>query len=138
GVQPLQSVPQVEAVALTSRLPLSLNNNGFSVYVAGSQSATNRPVQIDGASIDERYFSALGIKLLAGRGVEPADRTESRRVAVITNTMAQRFWPGGPEAALGREFRFREDGDPIRVIGVVSDYKVDTPGERPKPYLHLP
>ena len=138
GVLRLQSLPQVEAVALTSRLPLSLNNNGFSVYIAGRQSADNRPVAIDGASIDERYFDALGLKVLAGRGIEPADRDSSRRVAVITQTMAERFWPGALDGALGREFRFREDGEPLRVIGVVSDYKVDTPGERPKAYLHLP
>ena len=138
GVRRLQSLPQVEAVALTSRLPLSLNNNGFSVYIAGRQSADNRPVAIDGAYIDERYFDALGLKVLAGRGIEPADRDSSRRVAVISQTMAERFWPGALEGALGREFRFREDGEPLRVIGVVSDYKVDTPGERPKAYLHLP
>jgi ABC-type antimicrobial peptide transport system permease subunit len=52
--------------------------------------------------------------------------------------MAQRYWPGSPEAALGREFRLREGGDPYQVIGVSADYKVNTPGETPKPYLHLP
>lgn len=137
GVQRLQSVPQVEAVALTSRLPLSLNNNGFSVYMSGQQDA-NKPIPIDGAYVDERYFGALNIKLLAGRGIEASDRDGSRRVVVISNTMAQRYWPGSPEAALGREFRLREGGEPYQVIGVVADYKVDTPGESPKPYMHLP
>ena len=138
GVERLRSVPQVEAVALTSRLPLSLNNNGFSVYIDGHATPDNRPLAIDGAYVDERYFDALQLKLLAGRGIEPADRDESRRVAVITSTMAQRYWPGQPEAALSREFRLREGGEPYRVIGVVADYKVDTPGEKPKAYIHLP
>ena len=138
GVRRLTSLPQVEAVALTSRLPLSLNNNGFSVFIAGRETADNRPLAIDGAYIDERYFDALRIKLLAGRNIEPADRDERRRVAVISRTMAQRYWPGQPENALSREFRLREGGEPYRVIGVVEDYKVDTPGEAPKRYLHLP
>jgi predicted permease len=138
AVQRLQSVPQVEAVALTSRLPLSLNNNGFGLYIDGHETADNRPIAIDGAYVDERYFGALAVPLLAGRGIEPADRDESRRVAVITSTMAQRYWPGQPEAALSREFRLREGGEPYRVVGVVADYKVDTPGERSKPYIHLP
>jgi macrolide transport system ATP-binding/permease protein len=138
GVRRLQSVPQVEAVALMSRLPLSLNNNGFSVFIPGHETADNRPIGIDGAYVDERYFDALELKLLAGRGIEPADRDSSRRVAVITNAMAQRYWPGQPEGALSREFRLREDGPTYRVIGVVTDYKVDTPGERPKAYIHLP
>jgi predicted permease len=138
GLRRLQAVPQVQAVALTSRLPLSLNNNGFSVYIAGRETSDNRPLAIDGASVDERYFDALQIKLLAGRNFEPADRNESRRVVVISNTMAQRYWPGQPEQALNRELRLGEGGEPYRVVGVVADYKVDTPGEAPKRYIHLP
>ena len=138
SVQRLKALPQVEAVALTSRLPLSINNNGFSVFIPGHETPDNRPLAIDGASVDERYFDALGIKLLAGRGIEPADRDESRRVVVISRAMAQRYWPGEPAGALSREIRLREGGDPYRVVGVVADYKVDTPGEQPKAYIHLP
>jgi predicted permease len=138
GVRRLQSLPQVEAVALTSRLPLSLNNNGFSLFITGHETPDNRPIPVDGAYVDERYFDALRVKLLAGRNIEPADRDERRRVVVISNAMAQRYWPGQPENALSRELRLREAGDPYRVIGVVADYKVDTPGENAKPYIHLP
>ena len=138
GVRRLQALPQVEAVALTSRLPLSLNNNGFSLFITGHETPDNRPIPVDGAYVDERYFDALRVKLLAGRNIDVTDRDERRRVVVISNAMAQRYWPGQPENALGREFRLREGGDPYQVIGVVADYKVDTPGESPKPYIHLP
>jgi len=139
GVQRLSALPQVEAVALTSRLPLSLNNNGFSVYIDGQQlPASGRAPSIDGAYVDERYFSALKLNLLAGRDIQPADRDERRRIAVISNAMAQRYWPGRPENAVGRGFRFRDGGDLFQVVGVVGDYKVDTPGEAPKSYIHLP
>jgi putative ABC transport system permease protein len=138
AVRRLQSIPQVEAVGLTSRLPLSINNNGFSVYITGRETRENRPRAIDGAFVDERYFDALELRILAGRGIQPADRDDRRRVVVISSAMAQRFWPGAPENALGRELRLREGGDPYQIIGVVEDYKVDTPGEQPKAYLHLP
>ena len=139
GVQRLRALPQVEAVALTSRLPLSLNNNGFSVFIEGQQPAANgRAPSIDGAYVDERYFEALKIGLLAGRGIEVADRDQNRRVAVISHAMAQRYWPGRPENAIGRGFRFRDGGELFQVVGVVADYKVDTPGEAPKSYIHLP
>jgi predicted permease len=139
GLRRLEALPQVEAVALTSRLPLSLNNNGFSMFIDGRQtSETDRPFQLDGAYVDERYFGALHVTLLAGRNIEPADREQTRRVAVITQAMAQRYWPGRPADALGREFRLRWGAEAYTVIGVVEDYKVNTPGESPKPYLHLP
>src|SRR6185369_12745282 len=139
GVERLRALPQVEAVALTSRLPLSLNNNGFSVYIDGQQLPANgRAPSIDGAYVDERYFDALKLGVLAGRGIEAADRDQNRRVAVVSNAMAQRYWPGRPDNAIGRGFRFRAGGDLFRVVGVVGDYKVDTPGETPKAYIHLP
>jgi predicted permease len=139
GLQRLSAMLQVEAVAITSRLPLSLNNNGFGLFIDGRQaSASDRPFTIDGTYIDERYFGTMQLPILAGRNIEPADRDESRRVAVITQTMAQRFWPGRPDDAIGKEFRTRWAGDPWRIVGVVADYKVDTPGESPKSYIHLP
>src|SRR5690606_29273790 len=39
---------------------------------------------------------------------------------------------------LGREIRTSWDAPPRRIVGVVEDHKVDTPGELPTPYLHLP
>ncbi|MEO7510482.1 MAG: hypothetical protein ABIZ91_01880 [Gemmatimonadaceae bacterium] len=39
---------------------------------------------------------------------------------------------------MSRELRLSEDGEPYHVVGVADDYKVDTPGEVPKAYLHLP
>ena len=137
GRQRLQAMPQVEAVGLASRVPMSLNNNGFSVFIEGHQaSAADEPYRIDGAYVDEQYFDAFGLRLVAGRGIDQADRAEGRRVAVISEAMARRLWPD--REALGRDFRLRFDGEPFRVIGVVADYKVDTPGESPKSYIHLP
>src|SRR5213075_2733417 len=71
------------------------------------------------------------------RGIEPADR-DGRRVVVINRAMAERFWPGRPDDAVGREFRLRWGDEPYRVVGVVNNYKTLTPGESPRPYMHLP
>jgi predicted permease len=137
GKRRLLGLPEVAAVGLTSRAPQSINNNGFGLFIDGHPSTlADRPIILDGASVDEDYFAALGLRIVAGRGIEHADRDERRRVAVVTGEMARRFWGG--EAALGREFRTARGGEPWTVVGIVQDYKVDTPGEAPKPYLHLP
>ncbi|MGI9627322.1 MAG: ABC transporter permease [Longimicrobiales bacterium] len=133
----LEALPQVSVTGSASRLPLSLNNNGFSVVIDGHQSSdTDEPYFMDGASISPGYFDALGVRMIAGRGIDAADREETRRVAVVTQAMAQRFWPG--EDPIGQEFRTSWGARPHQIIGVVEDYKVDTPGEAPKPYIHLP
>jgi predicted permease len=137
GKRRLQALPDVRAVGLATRVPQSLNNNGFGIFIDGHPATVaDRPIVLDGASVDEDYFAALDVQVVAGRGIEFADREQRRRVAVITETAARRFWPG--EDPLGREFRTARGGEPYRVVGVVQDYKVDTPGEAPKPYLHLP
>ncbi len=135
--QRLEQVPGVEAVALASRVPLSLNNNGFGVWMEGHQaSPDDAPYRIDGARVDERYLGTLGLHLVAGRGIEGADREANAAVAVVTAAMAERFWPG--EDPLGRSFRLSWEGRPYRVVGVVEDHRVDTPGEAPKSYILLP
>ncbi|MEX2526689.1 MAG: ABC transporter permease [Gemmatimonadota bacterium] len=137
GVLRLQSHPEVEAVAMASRVPLSINNNGFGIFVDGRQTSNrDAPYRVNGASVDENYLEVMGQTLLAGRGIEAADREESRRVAVVTQTLASRIWPDAD--AVGQYFRLSWEGNPYQVVGVVSDYKVDTPGESPQPYLHLP
>jgi predicted permease len=133
----LEAMPEVEAVGMASRLPLELNNNGFGLFIDGHQSSpTDAPYGVDGARVDEGYFGALGIQIVAGRGIEAPDREENAAVAVVSETLASRYWPG--QDPIGREFRTSWEGRAYRIVGVVRDYKVDTPGEAPKPYLHLP
>jgi predicted permease len=137
GRDRLAALPEVAAVGITSRAPQSLNNNGFGIFIDGHPStAADRPIPVDGTSVDEGYFAALDLRIVAGRGIEHADRAERRRVAVITEAMARSFWPDSDP--VGREFRTARGAAPHTVVGVVQDYRVDTPGEAPKPYIHLP
>lgn len=137
GRDRLAAVPAVAAVGMASRVPLSLNNNGFGIFIDGHpETLADRPIILDGARVDEHYFDAMGLEIVAGRGIEAADRAEGRNVAVVTRAMADRFWPG--QDAVGETFRRGRTAQPTRIVGVVEDYKVDTPGESPKAYLHLP
>jgi predicted permease len=135
--QRLEAMPQVASVSLATRSPLALNNNSFGLFIDGQQrSADDRPFDTEGAFVDQQYLETLGLKLLSGRFIEPADRTEARRVMVVTKAMAQKYWPG--QDAVGKEVRMRWGEEPYRIIGVVADYKVLTPGEAARPYIHLP
>src|SRR5437879_11270075 len=67
------------------------------------------------------YFAAMGLPILVGRGFGPEDTASSPRVAVINETMARRFFPGG--WAIGRGFGMGEPAHShdVEVIGVVRD-----------------
>jgi predicted permease len=84
------------------------------------------------------YFNAMGIPLLLGRGFGLQDTDKSQGVAVISETMAQRFFPNS--SPLGK--RFGIDGpnsaDQIEIIGVVKDAKSVSLTEQSRPMAYYP
>jgi predicted permease len=70
------------------------------------------------------FFSTMGIPLIAGRTFNSEDTQNSPKVAVISETMARRFFPNG--SAIGRRFGIGEtpsNPGEFEVIGVVKDSK---------------
>ena len=71
------------------------------------------------------YFDTLRIPILFGRALDERDRRDTPRVAVISETMARRYF-GAEHAAsvVGRRFRLERDTDAnawIEVVGVARD-----------------
>jgi putative ABC transport system permease protein len=70
------------------------------------------------------YFKSLGIPLLEGRGITEQDTAAVPMVAVISRSMAERYWPG--ESALGKRLKPGPYDAPspwITVVGVAGDLK---------------
>ena len=68
------------------------------------------------------YFAALGIPLLRGRLFEPSDHPDSPHVAVISQSLARKYFPD--EDPIGKRIQFGNmDGDErlLNIIGVVGD-----------------
>jgi len=66
------------------------------------------------------YFSAMGIPLLRGRTFTPAD--VNRKVVLVSQSVADRFWPG--KDPIGKICVTQWAGDvPAEVIGVVGDIR---------------
>lgn len=65
-------------------------------------------------------LDALELRVAAGRWLTEADRADGPRVAVISQSLADRFWPAGD--ALGRRVQIEGTGDGWwEIVGVVSD-----------------
>ena len=82
------------------------------------------------------YFTTLGIPLIAGRSFGPQDTEKSPKVAVISETMAQRFFPNG--SPLGRRFSTFGSSEQIEVIGVVKDARYVSLAEQLRPMAYYP
>ena len=133
-----RALPGVDAVGLTSFLPLAFAGGGALEFnVAGHQP----PPGQDGyratlASVDPGFFDAAGIPLVRGRNFIDAD---GAGVTIISEAMARRFWPNGD--AVGRMLRPTDDDrddTTLRVVGIAGDIKVESIGEAPALMVYRP
>jgi putative ABC transport system permease protein len=83
------------------------------------------------------FFDTLRIPIVRGRVFDDSDGPDAARVAVINQTMAERYWPG--RDPIGRKFQFAGDTRPwMQVAGVVRDGKYLSISDHPEPYFYVP
>lgn len=129
----VRALPGVRAASYSS---FTFNEGSWNnpVSVQGYVSAdSHRDVHHNVVGTD--YLAAMGIPLLAGRGFGPQDTSTSKRVAVISETMARTMFP--PGSPIGYYYSRGSDKD-IEVIGVVKDVKVNSLQEKPQPVDYYP
>ncbi len=87
--------------------------------------------------VGQDYFNTMGIPLLLGRAFGPQDSDKSQKVAVISEMMAQRFFPN--TSPLGRHFGTNgpESKDENEIIGVVKDAKYVSLTEELRPMVYF-
>jgi len=116
----VRALPGVAAAGYTTSVPLVWRGgtNGFTVE--GQPRAPGRDANHRQISPD--YFRTMGIPLRAGRIFDEHDGPNALPVAMINETMAGKFWPGGE--ALGKRFKLGGPDAPwMTVVGIVGDVR---------------
>ena len=97
----VRALPGVEAAGVTSQIPFG---HGFSDSVIFAEGYEMQPgesaISPSQNVITPGYFAAMGMRLVNGRDFDARDTAESRRVIIVDERLARRFWPGGD--ALGQ------------------------------------
>jgi MacB-like periplasmic core domain len=67
------------------------------------------------------YFRTLGIPIVRGRDFTDADRSDGAPVAIVSESIAQRYWPG--QDPLGKRLQFvpTSEWPWVTVVGVAAD-----------------
>ncbi|MCA1560196.1 MAG: ABC transporter permease [Acidobacteria bacterium] len=125
-LQRLHALPGVVAATETSTLP-PYGGIRSDVDIPGKPQTEKRLALFQLCS--EGYFQTLGLRLIRGRPLSKADVNDARRVAVVNQTLAQRFF--GNEDPIGQRIKFKlletlPDGGAVpnpvfEIIGVISD-----------------
>ncbi len=134
-IEELRAFPGVRSVALASHLPLTMYINTWTLIPEGQEALPRDEwPDIDVASVGSSYFRTMGIEILRGREFDERERAEGPAVAVINETLAERFWPG--EDPIGKRVKASLDSEPMEVVGVARNGKYRSLGEPARPHLY--
>ncbi len=120
----VQSLPGVERVGLTSSIPLGYYNDADSLTPDDYHpEAGQRPPRAMFSVVSPGFLETLKIPLLRGRAIGEVDNANSPYVAIINESMAQRYWP--KQDPLGHHFTIgRDPSHPIEIIGIAKNSRI--------------
>ncbi len=132
------ALPGVESVSLASFVPIESPPGKQAVYIEDRPLPPNqRPPTFLINRVDAGYFKTLRIPILRGREFAASDDETAPAVAIVNQTMANRFWPN--QDPIGKRFSLtNQDGPFLQVVGVMQDGKYLSIGEDPQPYFAVP
>jgi putative ABC transport system permease protein len=131
-LEALRAVPGVQIAGATSRLPLLPGNSTRGLTIAGLP--PDMPASADYRTASPGYFRAMGIPLIRGRVFDESDREGRRLVAVVSTSLADRFWPR--RDPIGQHFTINDPE--ITVVGVVGDVHSASLEAAPRPTVYVP
>ena len=133
----LATVPGVTGVAMGTTIPLDGGFYTVPMTVEDHPIPPGQPAFLLGAhTVNPGYFRTLGIPLLRGRDFTAADRTGVEDVAIVSRSLAERFWPG--QSAIGKHLKpvwFTQD---MVIVGVVGDARYDGLSAEPTQDFYMP
>ena len=124
------------ANASAAILPPLTGGNGFLADgIEGYVRGPDEEIRFESNFVKPDYFAALGIEIRAGREFTTSDREGTPLVAVISDTMARRYWEG--RDPIGTRLSTGSLGEAIEIIGVARDVRVGLDGIA-EPFVYLP
>jgi putative ABC transport system permease protein len=123
----LVAVPGVVNAAIAYATPMDGAPQTADVRIPGKPH--DKPWETAFDACSESYFRTVGLRLLRGKLLSEADVTSARRVAVVNQTLADKYFPN--DNPIGHQIKFNElDQVPdtphdayFEIIGVVSDFR---------------
>jgi putative ABC transport system permease protein len=141
----IRELPGVDQVAVGTQVPWR-DRGGFG---PGFQFSVDGYARADGEedpraqfrTISPGFFAALGVPIIAGRDFSDADRRDSERVVIVSQSVAQRMFPN--QDAVNRRLHWTDpvmkfidvSPDPRRIVGVARD--VDDENVVPGPAMNV-
>jgi putative ABC transport system permease protein len=138
-VQNLERVPGIKLASLATELPLSGQRLPHEFIIADRPPIpSGSEPDADTNLVSPAYFQALQIPLLEGRVFTSGDRSGAPLVAVVSQSMARKYWPG--QDPVGARVRYARDEASgwMTVVGIVGNVKADGLDQESTPAIYTP
>jgi len=132
----LAAAPGVAKVGFASRVPLGDPGPSSSLFIETSASTAPTPRQQEIRFASPGFLESMGIRLVAGRSLNWTDQDGSRRVVLVSESMARREW-GSAQAAIGKRIRMTPAEQWAEVVGVAGDVHQESLVEEPEATVYF-
>jgi putative ABC transport system permease protein len=118
----LRRLPGVEAVSFTLFKPAVRNSFEDTVSLPSPEAAAR--VDALAIPVSPDFFRSVGMSILRGRDFTWSDNSGSRRVAIVSRSLAERFFGGQPEIGSGLRIGHAPPYQTVEIVGIVSDSRL--------------
>jgi putative ABC transport system permease protein len=132
----IKAMPGVQSVGFVSAGPQFGGFETTDVLPEGEAAGAGDYPQAVYFNVSPNYFATMGIPLLRGRDFSSADNPSGPQVAIINQTMAQRFWPN--QSAVGKRLALVRQKSTVEIIGIVGDIERYGLDEKVQPEIYFP
>jgi putative ABC transport system permease protein len=133
----LQTLPGLRSVAGAVYPPLT-GNNPLAFTIQGRDVANADELTADFYPVTPNFFNTMKIRLLHGRDFTDRDTVHTPWVAIVNETMAQRFFPN--QDPIGKRIRvdLSEEDQLREIVAVVRDIPASHPQTKQDPAIFIP
>jgi len=137
----LHAQPGLRDSALAAPLPMDRQGEATMAFsiVGDSPLPAGRSPTAHYATVSPDYFRMMRIPLLLGRFFSDQDSPSNPQVAIISETLARRYFPS--QDPLGRQMRFGfppNSNVSREIVGIVGDVRDVALSRKPVPMMYVP
>ena len=137
----LHAQPGLRDSALGGPLPMDRQGEAtFAFSIVGNPPLPpGRSPTADYATVSPDYFRIMGIPLLRGRFFSDQDSPSNPKAAIISETLARRYFPNLDPLGRRMMFGFPPDDSVSReIVGIVGDVRDAALSRKPGPMMYVP
>jgi len=127
----VKGVPGIESASLSTTLP-GLGDWQNDILPEGYEVRPGELINVDWSIVSAEYFQTMNVPILQGRTFSKDEDEQGKRVVLVDETLARRFWPN--ENAVGKHIKYNGP-DWHEIIGVVK--QVGIYGSEAKPLIKI-